>query len=442
MTAFYLAAAALTLLVLAVLLWPLLRSRKGRAAMSVQQLNSSVYRDQLKELDRDLARGQLAQANYDEARDELQRRLLQDMSDLPAGGPAAAPARAGLATVIVLALAVPLGAVGLYAGLGNSGAIDYQPTDNSPQKRAERAIEELRKSMETPPSKPEEWIRVGRAFAGVARFNDAVRAFNRADELVRKDADLLVELADLMTAAANDQLEGRPMELVRQALALNPKHPMGLMLTGTSAYRRGEYAAAIAEWEKLLTVLPPGTRDVESVQANIEQARGDMARADTAKTQAAAGAVATKLAQVARGDDASKEASKEAGKDASKAPGEAKTEAASGMVSGEVVITRELAAKIGPDDTLFIIARAGDGSRVPLAVLRKKASELPFKFTLDDSQAMMPQRTLSKAESIVLLARVSKSGQPMAQPGDLISETGVPVKPGTTGLRLVIDRQL
>jgi cytochrome c-type biogenesis protein CcmH len=189
------------------------------------------------------------------------------------------------------------------------------------------------------------------------------------------------------------------------------------MLMGTAAYRRGQPEQAIAEWQKLLAQLEPGTRDHSLVQSYIDQARANADKVVAAKAADGVPAPAAK-----KGDE-------------NAAPG-------AGAVSGEVVIAPALASKVGPQDTLFIIARAEDGTRMPVAVLRRSANELPFKFTLDDSMAMVPQRTISKAQSLVLVARISKTGQATVQPGDLVSENGTPVKPGATGLRLVIDRQL
>ena len=115
---------------------------------------------------------------------------------------------------------------------------------------------------------------------------------------------------------------------------------------------------------------------------------------------------------------------------------------AAGTVSGQVSLAPALAAQVRPDDVLFVIARPNDGSRAPVAVLRKRVADLPFSFTLDDSMAMVPERTVSKSDKVVLVARISRSGQPMPQPGDLSSEPSEAVAPGAKGIRLVIDRAL
>ena len=103
-----------------------------------------------------------------------------------------------------------------------------------------------------------------------------------------------------------------------------------------------------------------------------------------------------------------------------------------------VTLAPALAAKVAPGDTLFIFARAAEGPRMPLAILKRQASELPLKFTLDDSTAMSKEMTLSRAPQVTVQARISRSGNAMPQPGDLLGQVG-PVAPGATGLTITID---
>lgn len=412
MTPFLIACAALTIAVLVRLLWPLWRQAPSNER-TLAELNSKVYRDQLGELERDLSRGQLTAASYEEARDELQRRLLQDVqaaSDVPAAAPR------GRWTAVALAVLVPLGAAGLYARVGNAGAIEASANAQAATpENVQRIVAQLAEALEKSPNNPQGWVLLARAYTKMERFDEAVAAYDRAAPLVEKTPDLLVEQADVVTAAAGDNLEGRPMQLVRKALAIEPRHPMGLMLMGMSAYRRGQHAEAIGYWQTLLQVLPAGSDESRQVQANIDQARSEGKLPATASATGAPAGAAQPSAAAA---------------------------APAGSVSGEVGIAPELAAQVKPGDLLFIVARGDDGSRAPVAVLRVKASELPLSFTLDDSLAMMPERTLSKAKSVILVARISRSGQPMAQPGDLTSEPSAPVAPGTRGIKLTISRQL
>ncbi|CAN7374252.1 c-type cytochrome biogenesis protein CcmI [Rhizobacter sp. LjRoot28] len=432
MSTFLAVAAVLTLVVLLRLLWPLWKGGRRGGALSIRQLNSKVYRDQLQELERDLARGQLTAAGYQESRDELQRRLLQDVEAAPeAVAASAGNPRAGRWTAIALMLLVPLGAAGLYSRVGNTGAIDA-PVQGATPEHILKAVERLAATLEKSPENLEGWVLLARAYRSMERFTDSAAAFERAAPLVAQHADLLIENADVLAAASGDQLEGKPMDMVRRALALEPENPMGLMLMGTSAYRRGDMQGAVLQWERLLAVLPPESDESRQVQANIDQARrqGGEAMSATAPAATAPGA--------ATPSNASASAS------ASTASGESSASKASGgaTVSGEVVLAPALAAQLKPDDVLFIVARPDDGSRVPLAVLRKRAGDLPLKFTLDDSLAMVPDRTVSKARAVVLVARISRSGQPIPQAGDLTSAATEPVAPGTSTVRLVIDRQM
>lgn len=430
MSTFLVVATVLTLVVLLRLLWPLWKGGRRGDALSVRQLNSKVYRDQLQELERDLARGQLTAAGYQESRDELQRRLLQDVEAAPEAAAASAGSpRAGRWTAVALMLLVPLGAAGLYSRVGNTGAIDA-PVQGATPEHILKAVERLAATLEKSPENLEGWVLLARAYRSMERFADSAAAFERAAPLVAQHADLLIENADVLAAASGDQLEGKPMDMVRRALALEPENPMGLMLMGTSAYRRGDMQGAVLQWERLMAVLPPESEESRQVQANIDQARRQGGEAMSA---AAPAATAPAAATAGNSSASAAAAPSEAG--AGKAAGGA-------TVSGEVVLAPALAAQLKPDDVLFIVARPDDGSRVPLAVLRKRAGDLPLKFTLDDSLAMVPDRTVSKARAVVLVARISRSGQPIPQAGDLTSAATEPVVPGTSTVRLVIDRQM
>lgn len=112
--------------------------------------------------------------------------------------------------------------------------------------------------------------------------------------------------------------------------------------------------------------------------------------------------------------------------------------AAPASVSGKISLSPALVGKASPTDTVFILARAAQGPRMPLAVFRKQVKDLPLEFTLDDSMAMQPQMKISSFDQVVVAARVSKSGGAMSQPGDFEGVSAA-VKPGAKGLNIVID---
>jgi cytochrome c-type biogenesis protein CcmH len=203
-------------------------------------------------------------------------------------------------------------------------------------------------------------------------------------------------------------LEGEPEALIQRALKIDPNHFKALALAGTAAFDKKDYTGALQYWEKLATLLPPDSDMARGVQSSIAEARG-----------LAGGSVA---------------------KPADK-PVVAAAAATSGGVSGTVTLAPELAKKVSPDDTVFIFARAAEGPRMPLAIVRKKVSDLPLAFTLDDSTAMSPAARLSGTPQVVIGARVSKGGDAMPKSGDLQGFTK-PVNNTAQGLKIVIDTEI
>ena len=273
MTVFIAIAVLLTLLALAWLVRPLLWPAAG-AGVSSQRLNASIYRDQLETLDRDLARGVISAADCEASKDELQLRLLDDTEE-----PArvlSAPQHSFLTsrrTAVVIALLLPLGAAGMYWWLGTPEAIDPVAAHKATEDQVTQMIDKLAARLKSNPGDTKGWAMLARSYKVMGRFAEAEQAFLKAGDLVNTEPDLLVDYADLLAVRANNNIEGKPLELVNKALALNPQHPMGLMMSGVAAYRRSDFKAALAQWEKLLAVLDPASPDAQQVQADIDDAR-------------------------------------------------------------------------------------------------------------------------------------------------------------------------
>jgi cytochrome c-type biogenesis protein CcmH len=208
-------------------------------------------------------------------------------------------------------------------------------------------------------------------------------------------------------------LAGRPYELVKEALAIDPAHKKSLALAGTAAMDANDFAAALGHWQALAAQLPAGSDDERQVRAIIGEIR----------MKAAAGGKILPAERVA------------------KAPAAAPAASAASSVAGSVSIAPQVAPQALGTATLFIFARAEGGSRMPLAVLRRTASELPLDFALDDSMAMTPATKISGAAAVRIEARISRSGNAAAQPGDLVGMSGV-VKPGARDVKIVIDTVL
>jgi len=266
-------AALMTLLVVAWLVYPLLRP-KYSAGISSARLNTDIHRDQLKALEADLARGVISQQDFEATRDELQLRLLDDTESYEA--PPATDSRSfwsAKRTAVVIALSTPLMALGIYMQLGAPGAIDPTLAAKVDDQQIRQMIDTLADRLKANPDNPKGWAMLARSYKVMGRFDEAEQAFIKAGDLVNTEPDLLVDYADLLAVKADNTIEGKPLDLVNKALSINPTHPMGLMMSGVAAYRRLDFKLAITQWEKLLAVLEPGSTDALQIQANIDEAR-------------------------------------------------------------------------------------------------------------------------------------------------------------------------
>jgi hypothetical protein len=234
------------------------------------------------------------------------------------------------------------------------------------------------------------------------------------------DPNVLADYADALAMAQGRNMQGRPYELVKKALQVEPFHQKALWLAGTAAYQVQDYPAALQYWEKLITLFPEGTDGHTQMLRNIaeiKQLMGEeldpemLAKLQTQQQAAQSGAA------------------------------QSSGDAANASVSGKVSLDPSLADSVSPSDTVFIFARAANGPRMPLAILKKQVSDLPIEFVMDDSDAMNPQMKLSRFNDIVVSARISKTGNAMPQPDDLQGSSDV-IKVGAQGLNIVINQSV
>ena len=422
MGAFMFAAMSLVAATLLLLLRPWQQPRSGERDASVRHVNAGVHRDQLAELDRDLASGAIAPADHAAARDELQRRLLDDTSDADT---AQAHPGHGRHTVLALAIALPLGASALYAVLGEPAALLARPApaatahEGVASPEVEKMVAALAARLEKNPADKKGWAMLARSYHAMGRNPEAAAAFERLGDDVHQDASLLAVYADVLASSAGGSLDGAPSRLVDEALRLEPDHPMALSLAATAAYNRRDFPTAASHWQRLLRQLPPDSDDARFVMKTLAEIGAPVAAVVPAGLAASAAAQPpTALA-------------------APVAPMPSLT--GNRAVSGIVSLAPSLQAGARPDDTVFVFARATDGSRMPLAVQRARVADLPLSFRLDDSMAMSPQAKLSDAKAVRIEARVSRQGSANPAAGDLIGASE-PVAPGAERLALIIDR--
>jgi cytochrome c-type biogenesis protein CcmH len=405
-TVFWSIAALLAAVAIAFVLPALLGRRGANDAATPDAANVAIHRDQLKELDADLAAGTLSPEQRDEARREIEQRLLDDVR--ASDGTRAIPV-SGRRMAMAVATAVPVAALLLYFAVGNPAALapGAAAGDGHGITREQIAgmVERLAARMKENPEDAEGWAMLGRSYAVIDRYAEAAVAYANAVKRSQPDAQLLADYADALAMSQGRNLMGEPERLIAQALKVDPQNVKALMLAGTVAFEKKDFHGAIAYWERILKVVPPDSDSADAVRDSIADAR--------------------KFTGTARAAPSTKPAAA----------------AAAASVSGTVRLSPGVAAKASPDDTVFIFARPAEGPRMPLAVLRKRVRDLPTAFMLDDSMAMTPAAKLSNHAQVVVGARVSKSGNPAAQPGDL-EGLSAQVSPGATGIAVVISSEV
>ena len=415
MTLFWILCAVLLIVALPFVVWPLWHKKAVNNDVLRDAANLEILRDQAIELEADLQNRLLTPEAYEQGRRELQVRLLDEVKTTEA--PVSVPRNPARILALILVVLIPLGSVLLYLKIGNSKAMLPQQQQGERAEgfgvlRSEAALQELEAKLVKLPENPDGWLMLARSYTELQRYAEAVRAYEQLVKLVPNEAQIWTNYADAMAMNNNQSLLGEPTKLINKALALEPENPTALALAGSAGMERGDYVAAITHWQKLVSLLPPDYPQIQMIHDGISQAREYLSQQKGGREM---------LARLPAANTPEKVAANPAL-----------------AITGRVSLSPALLAKTSPTDFVFILARAAEGPKMPLAVIRKQVKDLPMTFTLDDSMAMQPQMKLSGFDKVVVLARVSKSGTPMAQPGDLEGSAGI-VKPGTRGLNITID---
>jgi cytochrome c-type biogenesis protein CcmH len=278
-------------------------------------------------------------------------------------------------------------------------------------------VERLKKKMEENPNDAVGWTLLARSYMAMERYDEAVPIFDKAVKLNPNDAALLADYADALGVHQGRKLEGRPETLIQKALKLDPNNVKALMLSGTVAFNRQNFAAAAKDWERALANLPADSEPeyTEQLTASIAEAKRRNGGAPLMTAANAASSAPAKPAPAAKA-------------------GQGKA------ITGKVVLGPGMESKSTGIDTLFVFAKDVAGPPMPVSIVRASRKDLPFTFRLDDSTSPMPSRKLSDIDTVVIVARLSKSGKAMPESGDL-EGMSQPVKPGAEGLTIVIDRQ-
>ena len=402
------------LLVAAALLFivpPLWRRRDG-VGVQRDRSNLEIYKDQLLELEADLNNGILSQEQFEQGQLELERRLLEDVTPETNQKLVQDDRGEGRGAAITVLLLVPLLAVFIYLIKGTPAALSPDkitvaeqagkgPAHAVTAEQINAMVQGLAARLEKNPQDADGWRMLGRSYVALGRYQDAIGALDKAVAMIPNDPDLLADYADALAMTSGQTLKGKPMEMVNRALKLDPNHEKSLWLAGTAAYNDGNYPGAIAYWNRLLKQMTPGSKESQQVMSIIAEAQ-DLANGKTP------------------------------------APAPQATAAATAKVAGVVSLSPDLAGKVAPSDTVYIFAKAAQGPPMPLAAFRAQVKDLPIKFDLDDSMAPTPMAHLSDFSQVIVGARISKSGNPMPQSGDLQGLSNV-VQVGSSGLQVNIN---
>jgi|TARA_B110000977_G_scaffold175402_1_gene230120 cytochrome c-type biogenesis protein CcmH len=387
---FWIVVAALLLVGLACVILPVLSAPKDMLSTDRQQQNINIARDKKNGLDDQLSDASLTQAEYDNALVELQTSLALDLEKSELGK----VNQKGKWVLWVLALALPMASIGLYFKVGEYQVIENpalaaiaQPNNQTPQidMTLDQMVEVVRERLQKNPDDARGWFVLGKTMMEKGNFDQAVTAFQRTLDLTGdQESHVLFSLADALSMKNDGLMMGEPEAIIQQGLKVSPQDPTGLWLAGLAAEQRQDYKASFGY---MVTLLP--------LVANSADSTSEVKRF---------------IALLKDQDPTLVLLAKESIQNPS--------------VKISVSLADQFKTQVVSDNVVFIYAKAASGPPMPLAVKRLAVSDLPVMVELSDADAMMPSMMLSSFEDIIIGARVSKSGNPVAQPGDLYIETG------------------
>ena len=391
MISFLIPAFLLLAIVLALLLKPFLFS-KGDESTSRRQMNAAIYQEELEKLASERAAGRIDAQEYEISHAEMRQRLFQDAEVEDDKATMGSPKK----VIIGLIVFIVLLSSALYLALGDVFRV-AQRSEQKPMTQAgvEQMVADFALKMEKDPDNLKGWAMLARSYRILGRNEDAAKAYARAGNFINDDPELLAEYADVLVGTANGSFKGKPLQLIQQALKLDPNNLLALWLSGTAAFTSGNYSSAAETWGRLAKLLPPGSDEARAIATSIEEARS---RGGLTNSPAVSG----------------------------------KT------ISGQIDLSPELKSKIKPGDMLMVIARQ-PGERMPVAVLKVPANKFPFSFVLDDSLAMNPNKRISQLAEVSVEVRISKTGMAKAEPGDLISAVQT-VKLGSAKISILVNQ--
>jgi cytochrome c-type biogenesis protein CcmH len=447
---FYVLVAALTLFALAFLLWPMIVTSPDPLSAQAQKL-----RDKLSTLERAEADGLIEAAVASERREELKNALLTLIAS------PRAPVQRPLLAIALVSLLLPISALALYRSFGKPFAIEYakvdqarasqsqaessqgepsaQGSDNSAQKGPDlrEAVQGLAERLKDKPDDVEGQLLLARTWRELQEFANARDAYALVYARKKDDAEVIAEYAEMAGLAQNPRsLVGEPTQLLDEALKIDPANTRALWLRGFAHRQAGQPKDALERWDRALKVMPPDSPVAGALIQQINEVRGELGMALLPVSAPAASSAGTGLPEndgTLAAPDQTASASAASAQDSSDAA------SAGAAIRVRIKISDQVKAKMAASDVLFVFARADAGPPMPLAIQRFQAASFPLETSLSDANAMAEGKKLSLLPKVKIGARLSKSGQAMAQPGDLQGFSAVVTQPVSGVVEVTID---
>jgi cytochrome c-type biogenesis protein CcmH len=393
---------------------PVLRQPSTQDSLGRDEQNIVIARDKKAILQQQLANDQMSQQEFDAAMTDLEVSLAIDLERQQS---LQSNQNAGKWAIWVFAALIPVLSIYMYWQLGEYRVIENPSlaqartkTDaqtaahgQSGKKAPSMAelVQKVKDHLRENPDDARGWFMLGRTYLSLQQYPEAVAALQRSYDLSPEEPAVLLALADGLAMTQNGSMAGEAEHLVKLALKLVPENPTALWLAGLAAEQGGRNREAFDYWMSLLPLLdkdPQSTSEVKTLLTELKQKHPELPELDFPAQAAAPSPMSSDVNSNAV---------------ASTGTG----------VAVSVTLDPQFSSKVSANDLLFIYAKAASGPPMPLAAKRLKVSDLPVKLTLSDADAMMPQMKLSSFDDVVIGARISRSGNPVAQAGDLYYET-------------------
>ena len=400
MITFWIIAIAMVVIALVFLLRPLLHELNKKDIDRTAQ-NVAITKERLNELKVEFEQDTITQAEYEQTKEELEQALLNDVAEPPVEKSSVNNQSFTKMARYIVIISVPVIALSLYAVLGQPELIEGGKKQaavpaghgsaskvNAGLGTVEQMVEKLAAKLKENPNNAEGWFMLARSYMAMNRYKEAAAALEKTNQLVPNNPVIMLRYADALTMLNGGQISGKPFELIKKAVAIKPDDPTGLWLIGMGYAEQGEYQRAVSYWNLLLPLLKDD-KSINEVQKLIRQAKRKSG-IDIAE-EPAINSKPTKNKSIT-------------------------------TLKVKVSIDQTKLKNVSMNDTVFIFAKAVNGPPMPLAVVRKQVKDLPLEVSLDDTMAMVPNMTLSSFDKVKITARVSKTGKPLLQKGDIYSK--------------------